>query len=287
LLVGSVATMFCLAGASADVVLEQRTTMSGIAGIAGEGTSTLSIAGDRQRTDGTFKMKGLIGKLAGGSETIQIVRLDKGIVWDIDRKGRSYTEMTLAQMRSQIEQGMAALSGNDDKKDQRKFDWTLDVKNTGANEKIAGFDAKQTVVRVRGRAYDEKEKKEFLIDLGLDLWLAEGIPADAEIAAFQQKFADSLGMDPRAARGLGGFLRRYGDGFDRLSSEMRKAKGVPVRSTWSVEMPQATDAGESGVLASITTETTAIRVGPVPGTQFDLPADLERKEVKLSGGKSR
>ena len=97
--------------ARADVVIEETMNTDGVAGfsmLAMQGTTTRSLSADKSRTDSNLQFKSkLLNTFAGKSgPTSQIVRLDKGLMWEVQPKDKTYTERTFADARAAMEKAM-------------------------------------------------------------------------------------------------------------------------------------------------------------------------------------
>src|ERR1043165_654422 len=97
--------------ARADVVIEETMNTDGVAGfsmLAMQGTTTRSLSADKSRTDSNLQFKSkFLNTFAGkNGNTSQIVRLDKGVMWDVQLKDKTYTERTFADARAALEKAM-------------------------------------------------------------------------------------------------------------------------------------------------------------------------------------
>ena len=97
--------------ARADVVIEETMNTDGVAGfslLAMQGTTTRSLTADKSRTDSNVQLKSkLLNHFAGTSgPSSQIVRLDKGVLWEVQPKDKTYTERTFADARAAMEKAM-------------------------------------------------------------------------------------------------------------------------------------------------------------------------------------
>ncbi len=92
----------------ADVTMKETTVIKGLPMVGDVTThSTIQVAGEKQRRETRTEMSGTLGRMmAGGNqESVEIVRLDKELIWSVNPKDKSYTEMTFQQLREMM-QGM-------------------------------------------------------------------------------------------------------------------------------------------------------------------------------------
>lgn len=235
------------ASTSADVVVKQKTVSEGLAGF-GDGTtiSTFSIAGDKSRSEDEYTYTGRFKTLVGKKphHSLSIVRLDKELVWAIDLDKKQYTELTFAEMREAMERGAAELdqaSKENAKPKDAGMTFTVDVKKTGAHQEISGFRCDQVVITCTGKPEKPKQGEENAdIRMVFDLWLTSQAAGHDELEGFGRKYAEKLGLD-RSLSGVPAMARAmYGNGMKEMATKLRDVKGWPVRSTFTIEGPQAT-----------------------------------------------
>lgn len=84
--------------ASADLVIKEKTSTSGLMGMgASEAAEVTYIKGDRLRTETESAYLGMAPGMVPekASKMVTIMRLDKGVVWHLDEKRGTYTEISL------------------------------------------------------------------------------------------------------------------------------------------------------------------------------------------------
>jgi hypothetical protein len=242
----------------ADVVVKQQTVSKGLGGFGdGTTTTTLTIAGDRSRTDDEFVYQGPLKTLAGKKPktSVSIVRLDREVVWDVEPADKRYTEMTFAEMRAlvasagaEMEKARAeARAAEPEAGEQPEMEYTVDVRRTGAKQTIAGFACEQTVVtltakpRADAAAGGKQAKDEEAAAAGSgfkmtsDLWLSKAVPGGAELEGFNRRFAEKLGMDPQFKKTAQAAQAMYGDALKTMAEKMKGIEGYPVRSVVTIE----------------------------------------------------
>jgi hypothetical protein len=255
----TVALAACAAVASATVMVKEKSTSSGFRGWgAGTTTSTMTVVGDKQRSESEFVYTGKLKTLVGRKpvQSVDIVRLDKELMWDLDPANKSYTETTFAELRKLMAEGAARLqepapepAGEGEEAPEMTF--TLDVKRTGAKKEINGFPTEQAVVTCIGKPVKpEKGQENAEVRIVLDLWLTKQAPGQDELQDFHRRFAEKIGMDPELERSATGMVQKlYGGGMRKMAEEMKKLEGVPILSTLSIESQQMATA-EKGEAAA-------------------------------------
>ena len=262
-----VVSLGALAGvAHGDVVIEQTLDLDGAAGfsmLAMQGTSVTSLTADKSRTDSDMRFKSaLINRFAGkGGNSSQIVRLDKGVVYDLQHKDRKYTEMSFAEMRASMDKAMQQVEAASEQQaqpqqlpvDAEECQWSapvVEAKETGERAKIAGIDTKRAVVSLKQTCTDPKTKKACDMVWTIDQWLAEQAVGQDEKQAFAMNYAKQLGLDSADAQALRGRMQQaFGQYEGSWTEAMKKASefgGYPLKSVLQMSMggPQCTT--ESG-----------------------------------------
>jgi hypothetical protein len=239
----AVAVSLALAApALADVTLKEKTVSTGLAGF-GNGTSerTWVIAGDKSRSDDQYTYTGRFKTLAGGGKprnSTEIVRLDRELLWSLDPAKKEYTELSFAQMREAMAQGVAEAKAEARKSEPRQdvqMTYKVDVQRTGKKDKVNGFDAENYLVTITATATDKQEGGSGSYTIKMDEWRSTQVPGQAEAIAFYRKYAEKMGLDPQLKQ-LSGLMAQYGDAFKQAAEKMKELKGYPVRSTVTLEL---------------------------------------------------
>lgn len=231
------------APAAADVVVKQKTVSLGLGGFgAGTTDATLTIAGDKSRSEDEFTYTGRFKTLVGKKPqtTVSITRLDREVMWHLDLEKQQYTELTFAEMRAATEAGMGEMekSAREEKPKDADMTFTVDVKKTGARQEINGFPCEQVIVTCIGKpAHPKKGEEGGEIHLVTDEWLSTKVPGQAEIEAFHRKFAEKMGLDMTLMRSGGTAQRMYGNGMREMAAKLKDLQGYPVKTTFTVEGP--------------------------------------------------
>ena len=178
---------FLASSATADVTYEEQTTMSGMMQMFGMGKPTKSmtrVSGDFLRTD-------------NGDEAT-IIDLAGEKILNLDLKKKTYSVMTFAEMKQQMEQAMAQLQGKQAEKPQQQpsaatMKTEVRVTDTGRSETIQGASCKQYLLEMDLTAKSEKEQKSGTMSTLTEMWMAKDVPGLAEVNAFYRKMAEKAG----------------------------------------------------------------------------------------------
>jgi hypothetical protein len=259
-------TAILTATAHADVTLEERMSVSGVGLMKManmSGTTVTTIAGDRARADSTLQFEsGLVRTFArgvGGPST-QIVRLDQDKIYMLDPGKKTYTEVSFADQRAQMQQAMEqsrqaqasqqqAASGVD----ESQCEWSepkADVIRSGEKASFAGYEGERVTITATQSCKDKKTGQ--VCDFGLlfDQWLAPNFEAAEEALAYQRAYAEKLGFGASASRDFAEraetMFGRYQGLWKEVSAKMRDVKGYPVKASFGLGVggPQCQSAQE-------------------------------------------
>lgn len=255
------AVLFVLLGISsvwADAVKESFTRFGGFNGSgAYEGTTVVRTQGGKQSEATAVKFTGaILSWAAGASETTTITRVDKGVVWVLDTKKKTYTENPIAAFLSDGQDSGEDMAEDDEAGEEsprvRVTRNEFKVRKTGASQTINGFACEEYLMTwlMEMEDLDTREKTRNTMDT--NLWTTPETAAlkkiQAEEAAFSKAYMKKIGMDfsPEEMKqfGMGVFAMASGassadleKGFKGLKKEMAKVKGYPIRTVvnWKVE----------------------------------------------------
>lgn len=246
--------------AAADVVVE-RAIKSG--GFMGMGASDIKekefLQGKKKRTDSTSRFTGsFLGKLAGGDRTsCEIIRVDKGLVWDLDQPAATYTERPIKLATGDQEQDQASASTpaeeSADQAQMNEEEWRV-VKNeakledTGETKTINGFECRHYLLTWLVQAKNIKTGELRTNRMTGDFW---NTPLRGPVKALQKEertfnaaYLKELGLDmsPEQMGQFGlNFMGSLLTGADQnLQKSMARMKGYPIVSTitWKMSEPR-------------------------------------------------
>jgi hypothetical protein len=276
----------------ADITTVQRydvDTAGGLSMFATNGEIITSIAGDKSRTDTKIKVKSRVMRTLsiGGSDSTDIVRLDRDLTWQLDPKRNEYTELTFEQMRAQMAQGMNALEQMQQNPDQpaaesspqsgmaglpvseQNCQWTeaeVSIEHTGLKDTLLGMEAEQHIISVNQTCTDPESGKACDMTWSIEQWLVPENPGGQEALDFWSAYAGKMGLEElmgeQTRGGMQALFAMYQDGWDDLMDEAENLEGYPVRSIMQMEIggdectnaqgqPVSADVAGSGISGDI------------------------------------
>jgi hypothetical protein len=235
-----------LAGSAvADLKTETFTRASMLTGLGStEVNGVTQYQGDKRAEDHTTKMVGGIGgMLAGKPQTsLEITRLDKDVIWDLNPPKKTYTERPIALPAGTETKAERRQSGPE-QKPYKIVKSELKVTKTGAAKDINGFACKEYLITWEVVMEDTASKGKVTQVMTTDLWntpLTDQLKkAQAIETEFSKKLAQKLGigLSPEAASQLGAGMLTSMYGLDpketsgkleEVNKEMAKVEGYPI-----------------------------------------------------------
>src|SRR5438874_2280155 len=118
-----------------------------------------------------------------GSTHASIIDLDTQTITTIDFQKKQYSVMTFEEMKQAMEQMAQKMKQND--KGELKFKISADA--TGKTRQIAGFNAKEMIMRMEMEGTDAKSGQKGGMTVTTDMWIAQGIPGYQEVRDFHRR----------------------------------------------------------------------------------------------------
>lgn len=231
-----------------SIVIEAGGAMSMM---ASEGTVTTAISGNRSRTDNNVQPKSkMLKKFAKDMNSSTIVLLDDELMMSLFPSKQQYSELSLAEMKQQMEQGMDAMTGNDGgggsqavlPVSEDECEWSepvLDVNHSGEKQKFAGVKAEQHIITASQTCTVPESGKSCKMSWNLEYWNAKRMPGHKEATAFQENLAHKLGGDEMLALAKAnsrGLLAMFKQGWGDVLNETDDMKGYPAKTVMSMEI---------------------------------------------------
>ncbi len=228
----------------------------------------MSMFGGKAATEGIVSTVALKGnrKLTLSEYGGQLIDLAEEKIYDINVRDKSYTVMTFEEYRRKLEeaQKQARQDMKEVEKEQKpeagekkEVEVDFDLKETGQRKSIAGYETREVIMTITVR-----EKGKTLEDGGgmvmtSDMWMADPIPALAEIQQFDRRYFEKLagplaaGMDAQQMAMASALYPMMKDAVARMQKEGARLKGTALASTTKfegvkskAEMSQAASGGE-------------------------------------------
>jgi hypothetical protein len=277
----------------ADATVESSIKSSGFKGMgAFEGTASRKYQGEKMWDSTSSKFTGaILSRVAGGSESATITRVDKGVYWNLDPKNKTYVERPIEA----IKMGEPGKEKPEQEKSKMRVTKSeFSVKKTGASETINGFPCEEYLVTWLLEMEDMETKAKSRSTMTNNLWTTPETATirkvQAEERAFHKAYAQKLGLQisPEEAKQMGieTFATMSGaskqeieKGFAKVREEMAKIKGYPIRTVvnWSVEGDKAEGAEKEEKASSETSSQTPTSVG---GFLSGLSKGITQKVIK-------
>ncbi len=261
----AIALAACLAVAStqalrADVRSDQKTKFQ----LAGPLGKVVNFFGGKAARDGvtaTVALKGNRMMTTTGDAGGQIIDLTEEKIYNLDLKKKSYTVVTFADLRRQMDEARkraqaeaakepeAANAGKPAERDPnaKELDVDFDVKNTGEKKDINGFATTQSIMTITVREKGKTLQQAGGLVLTSDIWLTPGIAAMKEVADFHLKYAQKLygpmieGASPQDMASAMAMYPQMKPALERMATEGRKLQGTAILTTTTIDAVQSAE----------------------------------------------
>jgi hypothetical protein len=236
--------------AVADVTIQEQTTIHALV-VKAHGTTTNQVSGGKQRSEVQFACDGVMSMFCGHNKTVDIVRLDREVTWDMEPKKKRYTEIpfpTPAQQRAVLEhqkavigklkscpQAQPAPSGIDTSKCDMSPP-VFAVTKTHDEATLIGHAAQRTNVSLTQSCKVKDSGDVCQFSYSLDVWLTQDtLPGLADRKTFDSDYQRKLGLAgtiPAEAAQLSPLLAPYADSLKQLSAKSADFKGYPLKTSF-------------------------------------------------------
>lgn len=266
---------FAAGTAQADITIERTTSVQGVGAMAianMSGTSRISIAGDKSRTDNDMKMQSkIVGFLARNAvgPSAEIVLLDQGKLYHLNMNKKEYTETTFEQLSAQMQKMSDQMNSSQDRNqpsavDQSKCIWLpakVDVTKSGEKAQFAGYEAQRVTVTATQPCQDKDTGAICEIALVLDQWTSADFAQSSEARKFYGAYASKMGLDPSNSQDVSerakALFGQYKGVWSEVAAKMQNVKGYPVKSSFTLGMggPQCKDSNSQSGQSAQTSQT--------------------------------
>ncbi len=182
----------------------------------------------------------------GKLETSQIIDLDKELFLTIDHKKKEYSQMTFEEWRQMMREVLTSMAeGKEDKRAEGEVKWnfTVDVKETGEKEQIAGRPTDKVVITLKVEAEVTTQEEGKIPETERStLWVTStewlhrgGGQEQKEMQNFHQALGKKLGIMPDEAsmrklvQQVFAAYPQMSQAMERLQKESAKLAGFPMR----------------------------------------------------------
>jgi hypothetical protein len=216
------------------------------------GTTKTVISGDRARTESNVQFESAMMRTFAGKagNHVEIVRLDQDKIYSLNTQKKTYTETTFAEQRAKMQEAMEAMNKGQASQqqatsgvDEAECEWSdpkSEVKRTGEQALIGGFQAERVTVTATQSCRNKKNGQVCDFGLALDQWLAPGFEASSEAQKYQLAYAERLGFGAASSRDFAeraqGMFGRYKGIWGEIGKKMAELnlKGYAVKSGFSL-----------------------------------------------------
>lgn len=252
--------------ARADVKVERFTHFGGVFGMGANDTTTTDyLQGLKKRDESDVKFTGsVLGALQrfrhgdNGSQSVNIMRVDQNLIFDLNPDDKTYTEHPLYQP-SEEESSASAQAGGGNSKQQNETKVTKNeftVKTTGQKKSINGFDTSEYLITWDVETVNTKTGEKGKSLMTTDLWTAEGAKlekAREEELTYSKAYLKLMKLPTNPDE-----LKLYGFGVGPESvsvddskaffAKLRTIKGYPISVdvTWKASDNGQKNGGSSG-----------------------------------------
>jgi hypothetical protein len=231
-----------------QITFETKVTSYGFMGMgAFESTTKTYLEGDAQRTDAKLKFTGAFMKmLSPKGKVTNIIRLDRGLIWNFNDKKRKYTEQTFDEIRDSFEQleeseytqGMPTGTADEDYEEEYKWSKPIvKVKNLKETKTINGFSCQHYLASVTTvGTHIETGIKDTMLFVS-DLWNAKNVSKKMDLVNdFNTRYMKAIGFDIPENQGLAMIAGMYKEHMQTLGDEVSKLKGYPIINDMKLTM---------------------------------------------------
>jgi hypothetical protein len=236
----------------ADVTIEQKTNLDVASFIRLHGGITTNITADKKRESTESHCEGVMSIVCGNIQGGDIVRLDRGLTWQLQPKKKTYREEIfatpeqMAAMRAKMQATLEKMRSCPASQKQQPIDKSkcemsppkIDVHKTDDRMSIAGHDSQHTLATFTESCTNKDTGDVCDTVIAMDVWLTQDkLPADR--LAFEQAYVKKLGLEDAqgAMRAeFAQYLGPYQSQIKQLTDKSSDLKGQPMKTSLRVLM---------------------------------------------------
>lgn len=248
------AAWLCTSAVHADVTVQQKTSLDVASMIQMHGANTTSFTADKKREDTESHCEGVMSLVCGNVRGGEIVRLDRGLTWQLEPKQKTYREeifatpQEIADMRAKMEARLEKMRSCPVSQKQQPIDKSkcqmsppkIDIHKTDDKLSIAGHDTQRTLATLTESCTDKDTGDVCDTVVAVELWMTQdALPGAADRTAFGHAYAKKLGLtdDQGAMRGeFAKYLAPYQSQIKELTEKSGELKGQPLKTSLRVMM---------------------------------------------------
>jgi hypothetical protein len=177
---------------------------------------------------------------------IEIIDLSSQTITSVDLQKKTYSVMTFEQMKQMLDQLSEKMQQQKDS-GKGEVNWKVSASATGNSKQIAGYDAKEMLMRMEMEGTDQQSGQKGSMVVTTHVWIAS-VPGSQEMRDFYKRMAEKLNWAP----GGNMFMSRpdMAKGMAEAAKEIAKLNGTPVLQTMSMGAEGTAPAGADGQAAA-------------------------------------
>lgn len=219
------------------------------------------ISGDKARFEREVDLGPELARTAVDSNySSSIVRIDKGLVWQLFPDRQQYAERSFPETKIQLEEkasamrsrGAAAKGAARLPISAEACQWsqgTFETEREPDSEKIAGIESTKRTVRKRQTCTVRETGQVCDVTWIMETWIARGAPGESEAREFRRAYSESWGGSAVGREFFGpshALLSMFAQNWDEVVEELDDMKGIPLRTVMQMGMGGADCTTESG-----------------------------------------
>ncbi|MBN2008212.1 hypothetical protein JW960_02575 [candidate division KSB1 bacterium] len=247
-LIGSLIVSALVSQANAQYVFEQEMTSNGYMGMmAFTSTTTTYLSPEAKRDVTDMKFTGTFMKHFNSKEKkADIIRLDKGLFWNVNYDKKKYTEMTFDELKTLWEKGMTGQDmpeqqekTDDESENDSEYEWEKPVVKVEEMEKgqtVNGFKCNHYIVKMIIAGKHKATGIRDTMTVVNDTWNST-VTSNAMKALndFNQQLFEKLGVE-KPEMGMAQMMASYKEYLADVTEEVKKLEGYPISSTVRMAM---------------------------------------------------
>ncbi len=286
-----VLSLALVATLAADVKTQQKNQVKFSGGLG----TMMNLFGGKAAKEGIVETVAVSGnrKMTTSESGGQIIDLAEEKIYELDMRNKTYKVTTFDELRRRMQEAQAKAQKSEERKSnepQKELQIDIDSKDTGQTKAINGFDCRQVIVTVTVHEKGKTLEQSGGLVMTSDMWMTKKIPAMAEIADFDRRYAEKLlGANAMAsAEQMAAAMAMY----PGLKEAMAKLRAQNVDMDGTAILATVTMDGAKSAEQAANEQKTEEQAGPttrVGGMLGGLGKRLARKkdDQNASGDKSR
>lgn len=174
----------------------------------------------------------MVAAASGGVGSTEITRLDKGVIWTLDPKGKKYTETTLESVREMMKQFSEMDMEMPGADTGEEYDWKVETEGPVADN-FKSFKCQRFKATATGAKKDDPEDKTVV---QMEYWMGQNLTGMDEMQKYYENYAKAVGTDEagfnaQIEQAASKYKKQFGDFFEKV----KKAGGYPVKVSMVVK----------------------------------------------------